>query len=147
MLGEPDRPPIIPVMAIGDISTGVAAAMAVGFALLNAERTGKGQPLDASLLDTYFHMHELCVPVVSLRGDRFKPRRAGSQHPTGSPSGVYKCPGGYIMMIVQQHEFSRLARAMGRPELAEDDRFKSNGRRVHNNDALKEMVWLEPLRA
>jgi CoA:oxalate CoA-transferase len=140
LLGEPDRPPIIPVMAIGDISTGVAAAMAVGFALLNAERTGKGQHLDASLLDTYFHMHELCVPVVSLRGDRFKPRRAGSQHPTGSPSGVYKCPGGYIMMIVQQHEFSRLARAMGKPELAEDDRFKSNGRRVHNNDALKEMI-------
>ena len=52
-------------MAIGDVSTGVAAAMAVGFALLNAERTGTGQYLDASLLDTYFHMHELAVPVIS----------------------------------------------------------------------------------
>ena len=36
LLGEADRPPIIPTMAIGDVSTGVAAAMAVGFALLNA---------------------------------------------------------------------------------------------------------------
>jgi CoA:oxalate CoA-transferase len=140
LLGEADRPPIVPTMAIGDVSTGVAAAMAVGYALLNAERTGKGQYLDASLTDTYFHMHELAVPVVSIRKEKFSPRRNGSQHPNGSPSGVFKCPGGFIMLLVQDHEFARLARAMGRPELATDDRFKSNGRRVRNNDALKEMI-------
>jgi crotonobetainyl-CoA:carnitine CoA-transferase CaiB-like acyl-CoA transferase len=140
LLGEADRPPIIPTMAIGDVSTGVAAAMAVGFALLNAARTGKGQYLDASLLDTYFHMHELAVPVVSIRGEKFKPVRGGSQHPTGSPAGVYKCPGGYIMLLVQQHEFPRLAKAMGKPELATDERFKSNGRRVRNNAVLKQMI-------
>jgi CoA:oxalate CoA-transferase len=140
LLGEPDRPPIVPTMAIGDVSTGVAAAMAIGYALLNAARTGRGQYLDASLIDTYFHMHELCVPVVSIRKEKFTPRRNGSQHPTGSPAGVFKCPGGYIMLLVQQHEFSRLARAMGRPELAEDERFKTNGRRVRNNEALKQMI-------
>src|SRR6266478_648004 len=43
LLGERDRPPIGPTLAIGDVSTGVAAAMAVGFALLNASHTGKGQ--------------------------------------------------------------------------------------------------------
>src|SRR5579864_6035094 len=127
-------------MAIGDVSTGVAAAMAVGFALLNAARTGKGQYLDASLLDTYFHMHELCVPVVSIRKEKFKPVRNGSQHPTGSPAGVYQCPGGFIMLLVQQHEFQRLANAMGQPELATDERFKSNGRRVRNNEALKAII-------
>jgi len=140
LLGEADRPPIVPTMAIGDVSTGVAAAMAVGFALLNAERTGKGQYLDASLTDTYFHMHELCVPLVSIRKEKFSPTRNGSQHPTGSPNGVFKCPGGYIMLLVQPHEFSRLARALGRPELATDERFKSNGRRVRNNAALKEII-------
>jgi CoA:oxalate CoA-transferase len=41
---------------------------------------------------------------------------------------------------VQQHEFPRLARAMGKPELAADERFKSNSRRVRNNEALKEIV-------
>jgi CoA:oxalate CoA-transferase len=140
LLGEADRPPIIPTMAIGDVSTGVAAAMAVGFALLNASRTGKGQFLDASLLDTYFHMHELAVPMVSIRKEKFKPTRGGSQHPTGSPAGVYACPGGYIMLLVQQHEFSRLANAMGKPEIATDDRFKTNGRRVRNNAVLKQMI-------
>src|SRR5216683_7090435 len=140
LLGEPDRPPICPTMAIGDVSTGVAAAMAVGFALLNAARTGKGQFLDASLTDTYFHMHELCVPVKSIRKEKFEPTRNGSQHPTGSPAGVFKCPGGYIMLLVQDHEFARLAKAMGRPELATDERFKHNGRRVRNNEALKTIV-------
>jgi CoA:oxalate CoA-transferase len=144
LLGEADRPPIIPTMAIGDVSTGVAAAMAVGYALLNATRTGKGQFLDASLLDTYFHMHELCVPVVSQRRETFKPRRNGSQHPTGSPSGVFACPGGYIMLLVQPHEFGRLAKALGRPDLLTDQRFTSNGRRVRNNAALKEIIesWM-----
>jgi CoA:oxalate CoA-transferase len=44
------------------------------------------------------------------------------------------------MVLVQPHEFSRLARALGRPELATDERFKSNGRRVRNNAALKEII-------
>src|SRR6266849_2416248 len=141
LLGEPDRPPIVPAMAIGDVSTGVNAAMAVGFALLNAARTGKGQCIDASLLDTYFHMHELCVPVMSLRKGQFTQKRTGSQHQTGSPAGVYKCNNdGYIMLLVQQHEFPRLARAMGMPELVTDERFKTNNRRVRNNDALKELI-------
>jgi CoA:oxalate CoA-transferase len=144
LLGEADRPPIVPTMAIGDVSTGVAAAMAVGYALLSAERSGTGQYLDASLLDTYFHMHELAVPVISQRRGTWSPRRNGSQHPSGSPTGVYQANGGFIMLLVQQHEFHRLATAMGMPELATDPRFSSNGRRVRNNAALKELIekWL-----
>ncbi len=143
-LGEPDRAPIVPSMAIGDVSTGVAAAMAIGFALLSRERTGKGQYIDASLMDTYFHMHELFVPVLSLRPGRYHPKRSGSMHPAGSPCGVYKANGGHIMLIAQQHEIARLWRAMGRPELASDERFSSNGRRVKNNAALREVIekWL-----
>ncbi|MGC2275173.1 MAG: CoA transferase, partial [Candidatus Binatus sp.] len=60
-IGQVDGPPALTTMAIGDVSTGVAAAMAIGFALLHRERTGEGQYLDASLLDTYFHMHEKTV--------------------------------------------------------------------------------------
>ena len=48
------------------------------------------------------------------------------------------------MLLVQQHEFPRLARVMGHPELVTDPRFSSNGRRVRNNAVLKEMIenWL-----
>jgi CoA:oxalate CoA-transferase len=143
-IGEPDRAPSVPAMAIGDISTGVAAAMAVGFALLNRERTGEGQYIDASLLDTYFHMHELSVPVVSLRPGKFVPQRGGSLHPTGSPCGVFKANGGYVFLVVQQHEIGRLWRAMKRPDLAEDPRFKTNRDRIKNKQDLKQIFeeWL-----
>ena len=144
-LGEPDRTPITPPLAIGDISTGVAAAMAVGFALLNRERTGEGQYLDASLLDTYFHMHELSVPVVSLRPGRWSPKRNGALHPTGAPTGVYRSKEGYVFLVVQQHEIGRLWRAMKRPDLGEDPRFKTNRDRVKHQEALREIIeqWLQ----
>jgi CoA:oxalate CoA-transferase len=146
-IGEADRAPSVPAMAIGDVSTGVAAAMAVGFALLYRERTGEGQFIDASLIDTYFHMHELCVPIVSLRPGRFVPKRTGSMHPTGSPCGVFTANGGYIFIVVQQHEIPRLWRAMGRPELAEDPRFRTLRDRMKNQLALKELIegWLAGL--
>jgi len=146
-LGEPDHTPITPPLAIGDISTGVAAAMAVGFALLDRERSGEGQYLDASLLDTYFHMHELSVPVVSLRPGRWSPKRNGSLHPTGAPTGVYRSKQGYVFLVVQQHEIGRLWRAMKRPNLAEDPRFKTNRDRVKNQEALREIIeqWMQSL--
>jgi crotonobetainyl-CoA:carnitine CoA-transferase CaiB-like acyl-CoA transferase len=126
------------------VSAGVAAAMAIGFALLNRERTGQGQYIDTSLIDTYFHMHELSVPIVSMRPGRYVPKRTGSLHPTGSPCGVYQANGGYIFVVVQQHEIARLWRAMGRPDLAQDQRFATNRDRLKNNQALKEIIeaWL-----
>jgi CoA:oxalate CoA-transferase len=146
-LGEPHHTPITPPLAIGDISTGVAAAMAVGFALLDRERTGEGQYLDASLLDTYFHMHELSVPVVSLRPGRWSPKRNGSLHPTGAPTGVYRSKQGYVFLVVQQHEIGRLWRAMKRLDLAEDPRFRTNRDRVKNQEALREIIeqWMQSL--
>ena len=146
-IGEPDGRPLFPPMAVGDVSTGVAAAMAVGFALLNRERTGEGQYLDASLLDTYFHMHELSVPVISLRPGRWSPKRSGSLHPTGQPTGVYQSKDGFIFLVIQQHEIGRLWRAMNRPELGDDPRFKTNRDRVKNKEALRDIIeqWMQSL--
>ncbi len=139
-IGETDHTPVVPPMAIGDVSTGVSAAMAVGFALLHRERTGEGQCIDASLIDTYFHMHELTVPVVSLRPDRFVPKRTGALHPTGSPCGVFTAKDGYVFLVVQQHEIGRLWRAMNRPDLAEDPRFRTNRDRLKNNAAFRQII-------
>src|SRR5258707_11140460 len=100
-IGQVDGPPALTTMAIGDVSTGVAAAMAIGFALIHRERTGEGQYLDASLLDTYFHMHEANVPQVSLRGEKYKPTRNGSQHPGGGPTGIFHYRGDqYVYLCV-----------------------------------------------
>ena len=61
-IGEADRGPAQFTTAIGDSATGMTAAMAIGFALLHRERTGEGQYIECSLIDTYFHMHEVNVP-------------------------------------------------------------------------------------
>src|SRR5260370_14591557 len=113
LLGEPDRPPIVPAMAIGDVSTGVNAAMAVGFALLNAARTRKSQCIHPSLPHPHFPTHAPSIPPTSLRKGQFTQKRTGSQHQTGSPAGVYKCNnGGPIIQHLQPHEFPRLAPAL-----------------------------------
>jgi crotonobetainyl-CoA:carnitine CoA-transferase CaiB-like acyl-CoA transferase len=145
-IGELDRAPSVVTMAIGDVSTGVAAAMAVGFALVHRERTGEGQYLDASLVDTYFHMHESTVPMVALRGDKYRPTRNGSQHPGGGPTGIYRYRDDqYVYLCVPTaHQWVQLCRAMGMPELATDPRFKGARGRRDNNTELQKIIedWL-----
>src|SRR5439155_2969360 len=93
--------------------------------LLNRERTGEGQNIDAAILDTYFHMHEMAVPVISLRAGKWTIKRNGSQHPTSSPNGTFRCGNnGYIYLTpVLPHQWNGLAVAMGQPGLATDPRF------------------------
>lgn len=144
-IGEAGGAPAQFTIAIGDISTGVAAAMAVGFALLHRERTGEGQYIDASILDTYFHMHEVNVPRVAIRGDRFKPTRTGSQHPDGGPTGLYRCgDGSYINITSLPHQWGQIAAALGRPELVDDPRFVDARGRRDNNEAIRAIIeeWL-----
>ncbi len=136
LFGEPDRPPTQFAMAIGDSYTGVAAAMAIGFALLHRERTGEGQYLEATLLDAYFHMQEINVPRVALRGPGGAPARSGSLHPDGGPTGVFRyAEDEFISIMVLPHQWSQLVAAMAMPELARDPRFSSpRARRDHKED-------------
>jgi crotonobetainyl-CoA:carnitine CoA-transferase CaiB-like acyl-CoA transferase len=144
-IGEADRGPAQIATAIGDSATGVTAAMAVGFALLHRERTGEGQYIECSLLDTYFHMHEVNVPKSSLRGASFAPRRMGSLHPDGGPTGVFRCKGeDFIAIMVMPYQWPQMTKAMSMPVLADDPRFSTPRARRDNNEALKEIIeeWL-----
>ena len=146
VIGEPDgRPAQVPI-AIGDASTGVAAAMAVGFALLHRERTGEGQFIEATLVDTYFHMHEANVPKVAIRGDSFVPQREGSLHPNGGPVGVFDCGRGeFIVVCALAHQWPQMVRAIGMPELENDPRFASARARSDNNKEVADILekWLK----
>lgn len=144
LIGDPEQTPSLITMAIGDISTGVSAAMAIGFALLHREKTGRGQYIEASLLDTYFHMHEVAVPRVSLRKG-YTPRRTGSQHPDGGPTGVFRCADGrYITLATLPHQWTQFTEAIQRPDLLSDPRFSTASLRRDNNAAIKEILedWL-----
>ena len=144
-IGEPDRGPAQLTVTFGDSATGVTAAMAIGFALLHRERTGEGQYIDCSLVDTYFNMHEVNVPKASLRGAQFQQQRMGSLHPDGGPTGVFRCRNDeFIAIMVLPHQWVQMTKAMNMPELADDIRFRDARGRRDNNEALQGIIeaWL-----
>jgi crotonobetainyl-CoA:carnitine CoA-transferase CaiB-like acyl-CoA transferase len=141
MTGFADGPPMIPMMAIGDVNTGVHALGAIACALLYRERTGHGQYLDISLLDTYFHCHEAGVQMYSLTGGEFKPKRSGLHAYYISPAGFFKAKEGYVVIFAQlDHLFAKLCDAMGRPELVRDPRFVTNTDRVAHQKELVDII-------
>lgn len=145
MIGEADGSPAMVTMAIGDVSTGVSAAMAIAVALFHRERTGEGQLVESTLLDTYFHMHEASIPRVSMLGNKYVQQRTGSQHPDGGPTGIFRCGDGkYITLMSLAHQWPQLVKALDMPELLDDPRFATASMRRKNNDLLKDILegWL-----
>ena len=148
MIGEPDGLPVLPQVGVGDISTGVHGLTAILAALLHRERTGEGQFVETSLLDCYFSYNDLTVHMTSLsRGERLA-RRSGSHHFGMAPLGVFRgksCP--ILIMAGVEHQFSYLCQAMGRPDLPNDARFKTNADRMANLDELKQIIqeWFDSM--
>jgi crotonobetainyl-CoA:carnitine CoA-transferase CaiB-like acyl-CoA transferase len=145
MIGEPDGPPYFPTAALGDIGTGVNAALAIVSALLYRERTGEGQLLDIALIDSYFNCHQTAVQMYSLSGGRIKMTRGGKHLSYGAPCSMYRGHDHYIVIIGgAQHQWRQLCDAMGRPDLKEDARFRTGANRVAHTEELYEIIqgWL-----
>lgn len=127
MIGEPEGAPMLPMLGLGDVNTGVHAACAIGFALLHRERGGLGQYLDISLLDAYAHCHEMNVAMYSLTGN--SPTRAGNHHYAVCPLGLFKGKERYLCIITLENQWPALCEAMGQAGLAKDPRYNSNANR------------------
>ena len=144
MIGDPDGAPSFPMLGLGDVGTGVHAMGAIACALLYRERTGKGQHVDISLLDAYFHCHEMNVQIYSGSKGAVQPIRSGSQHYAVCPIGLFKGKEAYLFIIALDHQWPPLCAVMGRPELADDPRFASNAQRVAHMDQVVAVIegWL-----
>src|SRR4029077_2376652 len=106
-----------PMLAIGDVSTGVHGLAAIACALLHRERSGEGQYLDISLVDAYFHYHDIWVQSLSASGGAAKPIRTGLHYAILAPAGMFKGPDGYIFVFAWlDHHWVKLCALMGRPE-------------------------------
>ena len=137
VMGEPGEPPVIPMVAMGDVSTGVHGLAAIACCLLNRERNGEGQHIDVSLLDSYIHTHDFSIQTYTATQGKFIPTRGGSHHNGLTPCGVFHAAQGYIMIIAAlDHQWKGLTNAMQRPELFDDPRFRNVRARGRNRDAL-----------
>lgn len=145
MIGDPNGAPSFPALGIGDVSAGVHALAAITSALLYRERTGRGQFVEATLLDSYFHCHEANVQVLSASRGAIKPKRGGSHHYLVCPFGIFKGKKTYIFICVLDQQWPSLCRAMSRPDLINDPRFSVNAKRIENKEATLKIVqdWLD----
>ncbi|MCZ6771630.1 MAG: CoA transferase [Proteobacteria bacterium] len=144
MIGESDDAPYIPLIAVGDVSTGVTAAFGIAAALLNRSRTGEGQHLDIALLDCYYHYHEVNVHQYSGSNGEIKPMRCGRHLTYVCPAGVFKATNGHIILIAFLHHWADLCTAMGRPELVEDEAFATDPARLERVSEVVALIeaWL-----
>jgi crotonobetainyl-CoA:carnitine CoA-transferase CaiB-like acyl-CoA transferase len=144
MTGAADGPPMPVGLGIGDVSSGVAAFSAIGYALFYRERTGVGQHIDISMVDALFHMHEANLQINSITDGAFVPHRFGAHHPLICPVGVFKGPQGYIVLLVLDRQWPALTRAMGQPELENDPRFATGAERGKNQVELIAIIekWM-----
>ena len=133
--GEPDGPPMKVGVAVIDVLTGWAAATGILAALLERERSGKGQHLDLSLFEV--GLMSLVNQAQSFLVTGVPPKRLGNAHPQIVPYQAFAAADGWFVLAVGNDEqFSRMCRAIGREELARDPRFRTNADRVKNRDAL-----------
>jgi crotonobetainyl-CoA:carnitine CoA-transferase CaiB-like acyl-CoA transferase len=144
MTGAPDGPPMPVGLGIADVSSGVHAFSAIGYALFYRERTGIGQHIDISMVDSLYHMHEVNLQINSITDGAFVPHRFGAHHPLICPVGVFKGPQGYIVLLVLDRQWPALTRAMGRTDLENDPRFSSGPDRGKNQVELIAIIeqWM-----
>jgi crotonobetainyl-CoA:carnitine CoA-transferase CaiB-like acyl-CoA transferase len=125
---------------MGDVQAGLSAAASIGFALLHRERTGKGQYLDISLLDAYFHSHETNVQAYGASHGAINPTRSGRHSPSYCPCGLFKAKEHYVAIVAPvPDQWQRVCNAIGHPELGKRPDFQSN------DDRLKKLPFIQEL--
>jgi formyl-CoA transferase len=140
LTGFPDRPPVRIGVSLGDMLAAQQAALGAVMALRVAEQTGQGQVVDVAITESVFAMTEGMVTEYAHKG--VVRERAGNKLLRAAPSNVYRTGDEKWIAIGGNGEnvFRRFARAMGRPELATDERFQDNRARVANLDELDAII-------
>jgi crotonobetainyl-CoA:carnitine CoA-transferase CaiB-like acyl-CoA transferase len=146
IVGEPDRPPSRVGISIGDSLAAVHACMGTLAALHHRDRTGHGQVIDAAIYESVLNMMESLVTEYDQLGHVRE--RSGPILPRIAPSNVYPTRDGIVMIGANQDTvFTRLAAAMGSPELAADARYQDHQARGANQHELDEIItaWTSTL--
>lgn len=140
--GEEGRPPVKVGVAVTDIAAGMFAAYAILAALRARDRTGRGQMVDVSMLDSQVAWMTYQAGYYFTTGEN--PKRLGSAHPSLVPYQAFKTKDGYVNVAVGSEAiWSRFVGAIGAHHLAEDPRFATNQDRVKHGAEL--IAFLGPI--
>lgn len=140
--GFPESPPVKAGVAIADFMAGVHMYAGIVTALFNRERAGRGARIDVSMFDATLPAM-LSSLAMALGTEDENPTRTGNRHGglAEAPYNVFPTSDGHVAVIcVSEHQWVALAGVMGRPELADDERFASRAARVENIDVLDEAI-------
>lgn len=133
--GEEGGPPVKVGVAVTDIAAGMFAAFGILAALRVRDRTGVGQLVDAAMLDAQVAWMTYQAGYYFATGEN--PKRLGSAHPSLVPYQAFRTRDGYVNVAVgSEGIWSRFVVAIGAPQLAKDQRFRTNPDRVAHRDKL-----------
>jgi len=139
IVGDPDRPPARMGVSIGDTLAATYGCLGALAALRVRDQTGKGQVIDAALYESVLQVMESLVPEYDVMG--IVRERSGSILKGLAPSNVYRCADGEYMIGGNGDAiFARLCEAMGRPQLASDERYATHKARGAHQTELDQLI-------
>lgn len=140
VVGDPSTPPSRVGISIGDSLAATFGALGGLMALHARDRTGRGQVVDAAIYEAVLAMMESLIPEYQLGG--YVRERTGAILPNVAPSNVYPTSDGLMVLVAANQDtvFRRLAEAMGRPELADDERYATHSSRGEHQQELDEVI-------
>ena len=146
MTGFPDGPPTLLPIPIADEVAGTFGAFSAMMALYNRDALGggRGQVIDVSLFEPLFR---LCIPHVTMHQQLGLVReRMGNDFPDAAPRNLFQAEDGRWLGLsaTSQRTWEALARAMGLPELLDDERFRDNANRMIHRQELNQVLqeWI-----
>jgi len=140
LCGDRDGPPMYPGFPVSDALTGLFGAYAIAAALLHRDRNGEGQEIDLSATEAMFRVLDFMAieydQLGVVRG------RQGNLNAYSAPSDVYvTLDGKWVALAVSAPTvFRRLALAMDRTDLLEDEDFNTNAARIRNRERIEQIT-------
>jgi len=139
LCGEPDRQPSRAGLSIGDTLAATHACIGALAALHHRDKTGEGQVIDASIFESVLSVMEATVPEYTV--SNYIRERSGATLPNVAPSNIYDCKDGSFLIAANQDTvFRRLCAVIGKPELADDERFSKHTARGANMQELDDII-------
>ena len=133
--GLPGHGPLRVGIPVADLTAGLFAALGILTALLEREKSGKGQAIETSLLQAQIFMLDFQASRYLVSGE--VAQQAGNNHPTTIPTGAFRTRDGYINIATTGGKmWERFCRTLGAEDFIENPDYRCAGARLKNRDAL-----------